>query len=184
MVIPEAKDIKITHNFFVFPDKYKNADYDADIFCLPLNAVGMVECDDEVVFFNNLSNRNKSICLYGDCLSGCVDCGAGSLAVDFSSVPNEVETLLILSHLYQAQEHGINFYDGVSEVVLTRLNQPMECHGETILSQTLSSNLDGSDTIELCRFIRIGDEWEVVFPNNIRITLSFEEYLKLFGVKF
>lgn len=183
MRIPKAAYIKITHHFLVPQDKYKYADYDADMFCLPLNTVGVIESDNEVVFFNNQSNKNKSICLYGDCLSGCVDCGTDSLGVDLSSVPDEEKTLLFLSHLYQAHERRISFCDGVSEVVLTRLEQPMECHGEAILSQTLGSSSDGSDIIELCRFIRIGDEWEVIFPSNTRITLSFEEYLKSFGVK-
>lgn len=184
MMIPGATYIKITHNFFVPRDKYKHADYDADMFCLPLNAVGVIESGDEVVFFNNLSNKNKSICLYGDCLSGCVDCGEASVGVDLSSVPDENKTLLVLSHLYQAQEREISFCNGVSEVVITRLNQPMECHGETIITQPLASCLHISDTIELCRLIRMGHEWKAIFPDSIRVEVSFKEYLKSFGVTF
>ena len=184
MKIPKNKYIKVTHNFVVPPDKYEHADYDADIFCLPLKAVGIVESKDELVFYNNLFNKNKSIGLYRDCISGCGDCGTDSLCVDLSNIPDEEKTILVLSHLYKAHERGISFLDGVSEVVFTELEQPMKCHGKTIMSQSLSPKASGSDTIELCRLIRNGHEWEVVFSNDSMAEPDFPKYLGSFGVVF
>lgn len=180
MTILNTEHIKITHNFIVSSEKRANADYDADTFCLPLDANGLVKDDGDIVFYNNPYTSNKAIYHFGDCLSGCLECGSDSLGIDLSSVPGEYRVLLILSHLYQALERGIAFNDGQSEVCIKRIDQPMQCDGDTILTHFLKPCLRLSDTIELCRFVRIGNKWEIVFPENTSVEVGFEEYLKSF----
>ncbi len=52
--------IKVTHLFNVYDD-YEWSNYDADIFCFPLNSRGKIENEYDIVFYNNLTNTNKSI---------------------------------------------------------------------------------------------------------------------------
>lgn len=188
MIVLKTDYIKLTYDFIEPPYKLGNADYDVDMFCLPLKDDGLIASDDELIFYNNFSNKNKSICLSVDCISGCVDCGTDSLLVNLSEVPVNEETLLVILHLYQAHERKISFTDGESKVSVRKMDHTMEhrCQfhscGDTIISYYIDTNAESLDTIELCRLIRAGNDWGIVFPNNAKVEVSFTEYLRSFGV--
>lgn len=180
MIILKAEHIKITHIFDKPRRMFSNVNYEPDIYCLPLNADGMIENIYDMSFFSNISNKNNSVYLFGDCLSGCPDCGTASAGINLPEVPADIKTIRVLSHMYKGKEQGISFNDGVSEVSIRRLDTSSRCLGGTILSIFKGSDFDGSDTIELCRLIRMGDDWGAAFLNKVEYNGNFTDYINSF----
>lgn len=180
--IIRAKYIKITHFFEVPFERTRTDDYDADIFCLALKDDGLIEANEDMVFYNNFFNGNKSITYYGDCMSCCPDCGSASVSIDLTRINPQYKTILVLSHLYQAFQRGESFDDGLNEVRIQELTTPHECVGEDLINHVYPSICGSSDTLELCRLIRSDNDWEIVFPDLPEIKMGFEDYLIARGV--
>lgn len=178
----QAKCIKITHFFEVPFEKSKTADYDADIFCLALKDDGRIEANEDMVFYNNYFNENKSITLYGDCISCCPNCGSDSVSIDLARINQQYQTILVLSHLYQAYQRGESFDDGHNEVRIQELPTPHECVGEDLINHVYPSIRGSADTLELCRLVRRDNDWEIIFPDLPEIKMGFEDYLISHGV--
>jgi len=114
-------------------------------------------------------------------MSACPDCGNDSVEINLSLIPAQYQTILVICHLYEANQRGQSFDDGESAVQIQKL-QKVGCKGEVLFNHSVLSNTCTPDTLELCRITRTENNWEVVFPQEPGIKTDFKDYLKSFGV--
>lgn len=173
---------KIRHTFIPF-DRKSRVDYDADIFAAALNSNRMVNRQDDLVFFNQLVNESKSLMLFGDCISGCPECGSASVQVHLDRMPSDVSSVIVLSRLYDAEARRIDFSQGSHTLDLLRL-EGNDCAGTLEEQYQIRNYFKNCDLIELCVFERTENGWSFSVPENARIETSLGPYLRSIGLQF
>lgn len=105
--------------------------FDLDASAILLNSSGKVvgpQVPDSVVFFGNL--KLKGVEHSGDNLTGAGDGDDETLTVNINAVPTDVEKVVFVVNIYQAESRGQNFgqvknayiraYDGVTNAELAK----------------------------------------------------------------
>lgn len=167
------------HTFFSSTD-----DFIADMFCIALNNAGLIENDGDVVFYNNFSNENHSIELYGDCISGCTECGNYSVSVNFADIPMNIQLIVVLSHMYEDQNGVKMTFHGIKNIVhISRLQKPHDCQGDILLRHSIQCDLKDYSSVILCKLLRNKENWIIDFPKEVGIPMTFLDYLKSVGLE-
>jgi tellurium resistance protein TerD len=84
-------------------------DFDLDASALLLNASGKIASDAHFVFFNNLTSPDGSVEHTGDNLTGAGEGDDEAIKVNLTSVPAEIERIVVAVSIYEAAARGQSF---------------------------------------------------------------------------
>lgn len=85
------------------------AAFDLDASCFLLGANGKIANEKNFVFFRNLESSCKSVKHTGDNLTGAGDGDDETINVDLQAVPAEVEQIVFVVNIYEADSRRQNF---------------------------------------------------------------------------
>jgi tellurium resistance protein TerD len=133
------------------------AGFDLDASALMVGSAGRVLSDNHFVFFNNLISPDGSVEHMGDELTG----GTGAdddeqVKVNLSSVPPEVDKIVMAVSIYQAEERGQSFGQ-VRNAFIRVVNQ---ADGKEIARYDLSEDASNETAMIFGEVYRHGTEWK------------------------
>lgn len=173
---------KIRHTFIPFDHK-ATVDYDVELFAVALNSNRMVNRQDDLVFCRQPNNESKSLMHVGDCISGCPECGSDSVWVYLNRMPADVCSVIVLSHLYDAEALRLDFSQGSHTLDLLLLeDEDFDCAGKLKTQYRINDNFQKCDFIKLCVFERTENGWSFSIPDNSRLETPIESYFQSIGI--
>lgn len=128
-----------------------NIDCDSFIVCLNQNGK-----EEETVWFRNLRNRNGSVVLNGDNVTGEGDGDDEQIEINLSFIPTEVEKLVI----------GINIYDCVSrrqdfgKIKRAFVHLDDAANGKELVRYDISNDYKGYTSLIVGELYRSNGEWK------------------------
>jgi len=85
------------------------APFDLDASCFMLNAQNKVSSPQNFIFYNNKQSMDGSILHHGDNLTGAGDGDDEQVSVDLTRVPLDVQSIVFVASIYEAETRGQNF---------------------------------------------------------------------------
>ena len=85
------------------------AGFDLDGAVFLLNTTGKVRSDADFIFYNNLKSTDGSIVHSGDNLTGAGDGDDETVTIDLSSVPADIDKIVVGVTIHEAETRGQNF---------------------------------------------------------------------------
>jgi len=85
------------------------AGFDLDGAVFLLNTTGKVRSDADFIFYNNLKSADGSIVHSGDNLTGAGDGDDETVTIDLSSVPADIDKIVVGVTIHEAETRGQNF---------------------------------------------------------------------------
>jgi len=85
------------------------AGFDLDGAVFLLNSSGKVRSDADFIFYNNLKSADGSIVHSGDNLTGAGDGDDETVTIDLSSVPADIDKIVVGVTIHEAETRGQNF---------------------------------------------------------------------------
>lgn len=144
---------------------------DLDASVIALGASGKVASDTDFVFFNNLTNADKSIVHQGDNLTGDGDGDDEQIKIDLSALAANVTRLDVVVNSFSGQS-----FTDVKNLTARVVNDA----NQTELVSFTADQLGSVKTNLIARLERQGDEWKftaVGEPEN-----EFATLIKSYGV--
>ena len=85
------------------------AGFDLDGAVFLLNTTGKVRSDADFIFYNNLKSADGSIVHSGDNLTGAGEGDDETVSIDLSSVPADIDKIVVGVTIHEAESRGQNF---------------------------------------------------------------------------
>jgi len=85
------------------------AGFDLDGAVFLLNTTGKVRSDADFIFYNNLKSADGSIVHSGDNLTGAGEGDDETVTIDLSSVPADIDKIVVGVTIHEAESRGQNF---------------------------------------------------------------------------
>jgi len=85
------------------------APFDLDTSIFLLNAAGKIRMPQDFIFYNNKQSADGSVVHYGDNLTGAGEGDDEQMAVDLTRVPPDVQRILVVCSIYEAEQRQQNF---------------------------------------------------------------------------
>ena len=83
--------------------------FDLDASVIALSANGKIASDSDVIYFNNKKHSSGAIVHSGDNLTGAGDGDDETIKLDFSKMPANIERLVVVVNIYNAEQRKQNF---------------------------------------------------------------------------
>ena len=132
------------------------ADYDLDASLFMLSADGRVRSDADFIFYNNLKSSDGSVEHTGDNLTGEGEGDDEAIKVTVTSVPTDVDKLVVAVTIHDAQTRGQNF--GQVENAFIRIVN--DENNVEIARYDLSEDASVETAMIFGEVYRHGDEWK------------------------
>jgi tellurium resistance protein TerD len=132
------------------------ADFDLDASLFMLNAEGRVRSDSDFIFYNNLKSADGSVEHTGDNLTGEGEGDDEAIKVTVTSVPPDVDKLVVAVTIHDAQARGQNF--GQVENAFIRIVN--DENGTEIARYDLSEDASVETAMIFGEVYRHGAEWK------------------------
>ncbi|MBP0726698.1 TerD family protein [Bacillus sp. RG28] len=138
-------------------NKYSGGtEFDLDASAFLANANGVVQNDDEFIFYNNLKSPTEAVIHTGDNRTGEGEGDDEQLIVDFSKIPSHVEKIGITVTIHDAEIRNQNFGQ-VSNAFIRIVNEETN---EEILRYDLAEDFSIETAIVFCELYKHGNEWK------------------------
>ena len=135
---------------------FSGGEYDLDASAIMCNGTGKVISDQGFVFFNNLKSPDGSVVHTGDNLTGEGDGDDEVIKVNLAGVPAEVEKIVIVVSIHDADARGQNF-GSVRNAFIRVVNQ---AGGAEIAKYDLSEDASTETAMVFGEVYRNGSEWK------------------------
>jgi tellurium resistance protein TerD len=138
-------------------NKYNGgSEFDLDASAFLVNANGVVQNDEEFIFYNNLKSPTGAVIHTGDNRTGEGEGEDEQLIVDFSKIPSHVEKIGISVTIHDAEIRNQNFGQ-VSNAFIRIVNEETN---EEILRYDLAEDFSIETAIVFCELYKHGNEWK------------------------
>jgi tellurium resistance protein TerD len=138
-------------------NKYNGgSEFDLDASAFLVNANGVVQNDEEFIFYNNLKSPTGAVIHTGDNRTGEGEGDDEQLIVDFSKIPSHVEKIGISVTIHDAEIRNQNFGQ-VSNAFIRIVNEETN---EEILRYDLAEDFSIETAIVFCELYKHGNEWK------------------------
>lgn len=136
-------------------------DFDLDACVFLLGANGKVLCDEDFVFYNNLSARNGAVQHTGDNRTGEGDGDDEAIIIDFTKIPQEIQKIAVTVTIFDAQAKNQNFGQvSNSYVRVVKIDNPDDQNGEEVLRFDLVEDFSIETALVVCEIYRYNCDWK------------------------
>ncbi len=136
-------------------------DFDLDACVFLLGANGKVLCDEDFVFYNNLSARNGAVQHTGDNRTGEGDGDDEAIIIDFTKIPQEIQKIAVTVTIFDAQAKNQNFGQvSNSYVRVVKIDNPDDQNGEEVLRFDLVEDFSIETALVVCEIYRYNGDWK------------------------
>ena len=136
-------------------------DFDLDACVFLLGANGKVLCDEDFVFYNNLSARNGAVQHTGDNRTGEGDGDDEAIIIDFTKIPQEIQKIAVTVTIFDAQAKNQNFGQvSNSYVRVVKIDNPDDQNGEEVLRFDLVEEFSIETALVVCEIYRYNGDWK------------------------
>lgn len=136
-------------------------DFDLDACVFLLGANGKVLCDEDFVFYNNLSARNGAVQHTGDNRTGEGDGDDEAIIIDFTKIPQEIQKIAVTVTIFDAQAKNQNFGQvSNSYVRVVKIDNPDDQNGEEVLRFDLVEDFSIETALVVCEIYRHNGDWK------------------------
>ena len=136
-------------------------DFDLDACVFLLGANGKVLCDEDFVFYNNLSARNGAVQHTGDNRTGEGDGDDEAIIIDFTKIPPEIQKIAVTVTIFDAQAKNQNFGQvSNSYVRVVKIDNPDDQNGEEVLRFDLVEDFSIETALVVCEIYRHNGDWK------------------------
>lgn len=136
-------------------------DFDLDACVFLLGANGKVLCDEDFVFYNNLSARNGAVQHTGDNRTGEGDGDDEAIIIDFTKIPQEIQKIAVTVTIFDAQAKNQNFGQvSNSYVRVVKITNPDDQNGEEVLRFDLVEEFSIETALVVCEIYRYNGDWK------------------------
>ncbi|HCD70414.1 MAG TPA: chemical-damaging agent resistance protein C [Ruminococcaceae bacterium] len=136
-------------------------DFDLDACVFLLGANGKVLCDEDFVFYNNLSARNGAVQHTGDNRTGEGDGDDEAIIIDFTKIPQEIQKIAVTVTIFDAQAKNQNFGQvSNSYVRVVKIANPDDQNGEEVLRFDLVEEFSIETALVVCEIYRYNGDWK------------------------
>ena len=132
------------------------AGFDLDGAVFLLNTTGKVRSDADFIFYNNLKSADGSIVHSGDNLTGAGEGDDETVTIDLSSVPADIDKIVVGVTIHDAESRGQNF-GMVSKAFIRCINAD---GGTEIARYDLSEDGSVETAMIFGELYRAGSEWK------------------------
>lgn len=144
---------------------FNSKNIEVDVFALLLNENDVCEKETDVVFYNNFSNKEETVNLVGDCLSGCCECADYDFNLDLRRMPAKINKVLFAVVVYDAENRRQSISQLTNEFIyVRRIGEDFRCSSlePVFLGGLFTWNcIDGCFVAKLCEFVRLGTAWKL-----------------------
>lgn len=138
-------------------NQYDNgADFDLDASAFLLGENGKVACDEDFVFYGNLSHKSEAVIHQGDNLTGEGEGDDEQILVDLSKVPAGVSRIAFTVTIYEAEERRQNFGQ-VSNAFIRIVD---DVTGSEIIRYDLGEDFSIETAVVVGELYRHNGEWK------------------------
>lgn len=136
-------------------------DFDLDACVFLLGANGKVLCDEDFVFYNNLSARNGAVQHTGDNRTGEGDGDDEAIIIDFTKIPQEIQKIAVTVTIFDAQAKNQNFGQvSNSYVRVVKIANSDDQNGEEVLRFDLVEEFSIETALVVCEIYRYNGDWK------------------------
>ena len=136
-------------------------DFDLDACVFLLGANGKVLCDEDFVFYNNLTARNGAVVHTGDNRTGEGEGDDEAIIIDFTKIPPEIEKIAVTVTIFDAQVKNQNFGQvSNSYVRVVKIENPDDINGEEALRFDLVEEFSIETALVVCEIYRYNGDWK------------------------
>ncbi len=136
-------------------------DFDLDACVFLLGANGKVLCDEDFIFYNNLSARNGAVVHTGDNRTGEGDGDDEAIIIDFTKIPPEIEKIAVTVTIFDAETKRQNFGQvSNSYVRVVKIDNPDDVNGEETLRFDLVEEFSIETALVVCEIYRYNGDWK------------------------
>ena len=130
-------------------------DFDLDVSIFMLNSNKKLPANEYFVFYNNLKSPDGAVEHTGDNLTGGGDGDDETIFIDLSKVSPEIEEILFVVTIYEADQRGQNFGQ-VRNSFIRLYNRDTN---EEILKYELEEDFSTETALEFGRLYKKNDSW-------------------------
>ncbi len=131
-------------------------DFDLDATAFLLTDAGRVSCQEDFIFFGNLSHPTGAVVHLGDNLTGVGDGDDEQIRIDLSKVPANISKIAFAVTIYDAEERRQNFGQ-VNNAFIRIYN---ELTGEELLRYDLGEDFSIETAAIFGELYKHGGEWK------------------------
>lgn len=136
-------------------------DFDLDASAFMLGANGKIACDEDFVFYNNLSGRNGAVKHIGDNLTGEGDGDDEVIVIDFTKVPEDVQRIAVCVTIHDAVARRQNFGQVSNAYVrVAKIANEFDSAGEDQLRFDLEEEFSIETALVVCEIYKHNGEWK------------------------
>ncbi len=136
-------------------------DFDLDASVFLLGANGKVLRDEDFVFYNNLVGRDGAVVHQGDNLTGNGDGDDEVIVIDFSRIPEEIQSIAVTVTIHDAEARRQNFGQVSNAYArFAKMRDEFDLQGETLLQFDLEEEFSVETSLVICEIYRKNGEWK------------------------
>ena len=136
-------------------------DFDLDASAFLLGENGKLICDEDFVFYNNLSGRDGAVVHTGDNLTGDGEGDDEVIVIDFTKLPPEIKKIAICVTIHEAEERRQNFGQVSNAYIrVAKMKNEDDVFGDTILRFDLEEEFSIETALVVAEFYNRNGEWK------------------------
>ncbi len=134
-------------------------DLDASVYLLGDN--GKVTCDEDFIFYNNLTSRNEAVVHTGDNRTGEGDGDDEVITIDFSKLPENISRIAITVTIHDAVARKQNFGQVSNAYVhVAKMLTDDDMTGEEVLRFDLVEDFSIETALVVCEIYKNNGDWK------------------------
>ena len=146
------------------PNRYDGGyDFDLDASAFICGANGLVQSDDDFVFYNNPDWRDHTVWSSGDDRTGgnSEEGDDEQIFVDFTKIPDYVQKIVITVTIHEFAERRQNFGQVSNAYVrVVKVKDEFDTQGETVVQFDLEEEFSIETALVVCEIYRRNGEWK------------------------
>ncbi len=136
-------------------------DFDLDASAFLLGENGKLQRDEDFIFYNNLSSRNKAVVHTGDNLTGDGEGDDEVIMIDFTKIPDDVKKIAICVTIHEAAARGQNFGQVSNAYIrIAKLADEFDTVGEPVLKFDLEEEFSIETALVVAEIYYKNGEWK------------------------
>ena len=136
-------------------------DFDLDASAFLLGENGMLQRDEDFVFYNNLQHPSGAVTHTGDNLTGEGEGDDEQILIDFTKIPENIKKIAICVTIHDAQARRQNFGQVSNAYIrIAKLADEFDTTGETVLKFDLEEEFSIETALVVAELYQKGGEWK------------------------